>query len=82
LLTFFNPALKSVRALQQASELDQVQRKLHCKRVRWDRCRSRPRVRRRRSNRSLPNWPSDPRHAGRSKPGGSSAVPPPSMAHC
>lgn len=33
LLTFFNPALKSLRALQQASELDQVQRKLRCKRV-------------------------------------------------
>lgn len=33
LLTFFNPALKSVRALQQASELEQVQRKLRCKRV-------------------------------------------------
>jgi hypothetical protein len=33
LLSFFNPALKSLRALQQASELDKVQKKLGTPRV-------------------------------------------------
>lgn len=33
LLTFFNPSLRSVRALQQASALDHVRQKLRCKRV-------------------------------------------------
>ena len=37
LLFLFNPVVRSLRAIQQASELRKVQRKLGCLRLRWGR---------------------------------------------
>ena len=42
LLYLFNPIVTSLRGIQQASELEKVQRKLGCPRVRWVPCRKQP----------------------------------------